>query len=74
MVDNKPKITMHGYFRSGASWRMRLYFNFREMEHDTVFVNLVKAEHKSEEYALMNPSKVSVPYPCLRLACAYCDY
>jgi len=51
-----------------------VFISTSEKDHDTVFVNLVKAEHKSEEYALMNPSKVSEPYTCLRLACAYCDY
>ena len=44
MVESKPEIVMHGYFRSGATWRMRLYFNFRKMEYTKTYVNLLKGE------------------------------
>lgn len=55
-----PKIKMYGYFRSGASWRMRLYFNFRGMKYEDEFINLVKGEQKGETYAEINPNKVSL--------------
>ena len=60
MVESeKPKIKMYGYFRSGASWRMRLYFNFRGMEYENDFVNLLKGNQKGDAYAEINPNKVS---------------
>ena len=53
-----PKIKMYGFWRSGATWRLRLYFAFRGIEYEYIPVNLLKDEHKSEEFAKLNPSKV----------------
>ena len=39
-----PKIKLFGYFRSGATWRMRLYFAFRGIEYEYIPINLLKNE------------------------------
>ena len=53
------KITMYGYFRSGASWRMRLYFNLRKVAYEAIHINLATGEQHADDYASINPAKVS---------------
>ena len=53
-----PKISLHGYWRSSATWRLRLYFQYREIPYEYVPVNLIKGEQRSDEHAKLNPSKV----------------
>lgn len=60
VVKKKPDLTLHGYWRSGATWRVRLAlalkgFHFgKEVEY--VPVNLVSGEQDSEQYAKLNPA------------------
>ena len=58
-LPNVKKVQLLGYWRSGASWRLRLYFNFKGIQYEYVPVNLVKGEQRYEEHAKLNPSKVS---------------
>lgn len=64
VVKKKPDLTLHGYWRSGATWRVRLAlalkgFHFgKEVEY--VPVNLVSGEQDSEQYAKLNPAGVSI--------------
>lgn len=57
-LPNIKKVQLLGYWRSGATWRLRLYFNFKGIQYEYVPVNLVKGEQKTEEHAKLNPSKV----------------
>lgn len=54
-----PEITMYGYWRSSASWRIRLLFAHKGIKYEYIPVNLLKGEQGAEEYVKLNPSKVS---------------
>ena len=66
MVEHKQAFTLYGYFRSSATWRVRLALGLKgyHMGDDSqikyIPVHLVKGEQKSEEYAKLNPAKVSI--------------
>ena len=51
-----PKL--FNYFRSSASWRVRIALNIKKMKYEYVPVNLLKGEQKDEEYTKLNPMKV----------------
>ncbi|MBL4892606.1 MAG: maleylacetoacetate isomerase [Rhizobiaceae bacterium] len=51
MVD----ITLHSFYASSASLRVRIALNLKGIPHDQVTWNLKKKEQKSEEYLKMNP-------------------
>jgi len=48
-----PKL--HTYFRSSASWRVRIALNWKKIEYESVFVNLLKDDQYGPEYASINP-------------------
>ena len=54
--DTKSKTVLHGYWRSGCSWRLRIALNLKGIEYEYKPVNLVKGEQNSEEYLKMNPA------------------
>jgi len=53
-------IILYGYWRSSASWRVRLMFGLKDIKYELKATNLLKGEQKSEEYEKLNPMKV--PY------------
>ena len=58
---SNPKMTLWGFWRSGATWRVRSVLNlkgFTEEEVELKYVNLMGAEQHSEEYRKMNPSEM----------------
>ena len=48
-------MKLHGYFRSSASYRVRIALNLKGLPYDTVPVNLLTGEQKSEAYRKLNP-------------------
>ena len=50
------KAKLHGYWRSSASWRVRIALNVKGIEYEYIPVNLLKGEQKSEEHLKLNPS------------------
>ena len=60
--DGKKMMTLYGYWRSGATWRVRLCLFLKGFEFgkdiEYIPVNLVTGEQRSEDYAAMNPAKV----------------
>ena len=59
MVEKQiPEINMFGYWRSSASWRVRLFLAHKGIKYEYIPTNLLKNEHKTDEYAKLNPSKV----------------
>ncbi len=50
-------VRLHNYFRSSASWRVRIALNFKGISYEHVPVNLVKdgGEQHSEAYGRVNP-------------------
>lgn len=48
--------TLHSYFRSSCSARIRIALNLKSQAYDQVPVNLLKNEQASEQYKAINPS------------------
>lgn len=49
------KLVLHGYFRSGTSYRTRLALNWKGIEYQYVGVSLVDGEQHSDAYKAKNP-------------------
>ena len=48
-------MKLYGYYRSSASYRLRIILNFKGIEWQYQAVNLLEGEQKSEEYRALNP-------------------
>ena len=51
-------MKLHNYFRSSASFRVRIALELKGLPYDYVPVHLVKGEHKSEVYSAISPSQL----------------
>lgn len=53
-------LTLHGYWRSSATYRVRIAMNLKQLDYDYQPVHLVKngGEQKSEAYSRLNPSQL----------------
>lgn len=50
-------MKLHGYFRSSASYRVRIALNIKEIDYTNEFVHLTKGEQQRDEFQLLNPQK-----------------
>ncbi|MGZ8364025.1 MAG: maleylacetoacetate isomerase [Caulobacteraceae bacterium] len=48
-------MILHGYWRSGSSYRTRIALNLKGVDYDIAPVNLVSGEQASEAYLALNP-------------------
>jgi len=48
-------MKLHGYFRSGASYRVRIAFNLKGLSAEQVSHHLRKGEHRAPDYLAINP-------------------
>ncbi|SDZ85001.1 maleylacetoacetate isomerase [Microbulbifer marinus] len=48
-------MELHGYFRSSASYRVRIGLNLKGLQYDYHPVNLLKGEQREGEYRKLNP-------------------
>ena len=48
-------MILHGYFRSAASWRVRIALNLKRVAVQHVFHHLRRGEQRSSEYLALNP-------------------
>ncbi|GAA5524467.1 maleylpyruvate isomerase [Microbulbifer aestuariivivens] len=48
-------MELHGYFRSSASYRVRIGLNLKGLNYDYRAVNLLQNEHRAEGYTHLNP-------------------
>ncbi|WP_444888643.1 maleylacetoacetate isomerase [Microbulbifer sp. JMSA008] len=48
-------MDLYGYFRSSASYRVRIGLNLKGLSYNYLPVNLVKGDQHSEEYRQLNP-------------------
>ncbi|KAG0748344.1 hypothetical protein G6F57_019467 [Rhizopus arrhizus] len=55
MTENKP--VLYGYFRSSATWRVRIALEVKGVDYEHRFINLLKKEQLSEEYKKVNPTQ-----------------
>lgn len=49
------KPVLHGYYRSSASYRVRIALNLKGIEYSDVFHHLRKGEQSAPEYVALNP-------------------
>jgi maleylpyruvate isomerase len=56
MSSNPP--VLHGYFRSGTSYRVRIALNLKGVEYDPAPVDLVAGAQGSADYSALNPQKL----------------
>ena len=49
-------MRLYNYFRSSASFRVRIALELKGLSYDYVPVHLVKGEHKQESYAAVSPA------------------
>lgn len=50
-----PRPVLYDYWRSSASFRVRIALNLTSIDYDTVPVDLLKSEHKLPEHLARNP-------------------
>lgn len=55
MVNNDASTVMHGYFRSSASFRLRIALNLKQIVYRTVSYHLRRGEQRSAAYRAVNP-------------------
>ena len=48
-------MKLYDYYRSSASYRIRIALNYKEVGHEVTHVNLLKQEQRSEKYHGINP-------------------
>lgn len=48
-------MVLHGYFRSGASYRVRIALNLKGLPYEQKFYHLRRGENTSPQYLAMNP-------------------
>ena len=50
-----PQAILYDYFRSSASYRVRIALNIKGVEYERRPVNLLESEQQSDEYRALNP-------------------
>lgn len=50
-------MKLYSYYRSSASYRVRIALALKEIRYDAIPVNLLKGEQKLGDYAKLNPQK-----------------
>jgi maleylacetoacetate isomerase len=51
-------VELYSFFRSSASWRVRIALNLKGLDYQTVPVNIRSGAHQNAEYAKTNPGKL----------------
>jgi maleylpyruvate isomerase len=73
-----PAFTLHGYFRSTASYRVRIALNLKGVDHALVSHHLRKNEQRSPDYLAINPQglvpALNVGGQVLTQSLAICEY
>jgi maleylacetoacetate isomerase len=49
------EVVLYDYWRSSASYRVRIALNLMGVEYQTVSINLLEGAHKTPEYLALNP-------------------
>lgn len=60
-----PDYTLHGYWRSSASWRVRIALAHKNIPYTYKAVNLLQGEHKKDAYR--NEINANGTVPALQL-------
>ena len=51
-------MTLHGFFRSGTSHRLRIALNLKGLSYEQIAVDLRKEEHLGDAYRAINPQQL----------------
>jgi maleylpyruvate isomerase len=54
-LETNMAIILHGFWRSGAAYRVRIALNLKGLAYDQVAVDLRKGEHKSQAFRALQP-------------------
>lgn len=49
------QVILYDYWRSSASYRVRIALNLAQISYDAIAVDLVKGEHMADDYQAVNP-------------------
>ncbi|KAK6524964.1 hypothetical protein TWF281_011854 [Arthrobotrys megalospora] len=55
-MSSQPNITLHTYFRSSCSARVRIALHLKGLTYTPVYIHLLKGEQSSQPYTSLNPS------------------
>ena len=55
---DRPPRSLYSYWRSSASWRVRIALELKELPYEYLAVNLLKKEEQSASYTSMNPNGI----------------
>ncbi|KAH6593062.1 hypothetical protein BASA50_007644 [Batrachochytrium salamandrivorans] len=50
------QIKLYSYWRSSASWRIRIVLNHKSIPHEIIPINLLKGEQRGDAYLAVNPA------------------
>lgn len=50
------EIGLFGFWRSSATWRLRIVFNLKKIDYKYIVVNLLEGKQKSEKFLEFNPT------------------
>lgn len=51
-------MELYSFFQSSTSYRVRIALNLKGLSPQMHYVNLTKGEHRADEYAKLNPSRI----------------
>ena len=72
------EVRLHGYFRSSASYRVRIALNLKGIAYSDVFHHLRKGEQTAPDYLAINPQgllpTLEIDGVTLTQSLAICDY
>src|SRR5215510_13871762 len=51
-------MKLYGFFRSGASHRLRIALNLKNVSYQRITVDLRREEHRSLRYSVLNPQRM----------------
>lgn len=57
-----PQLTLYTYWRSSASYRVRIALGYKGLTYEPIYVNLLEGEQRRDEYKKANPMGY---LPCL---------
>ena len=49
-------VLLHGYWRSSATWRLRIALNLKQIRYETKIVNTGNKDNLTAEYIKLNPA------------------
>lgn len=50
-------LTLHGYYRSSAAYRVRIALNLKGLAYEKTFIHLRNGDQFSDDYAILNPQQ-----------------